>query len=76
MNPFINNYLELLWYQFEYDIYMLSQPWMYYWLLIPAIGYLIFFFFKWVVLTTPIWLPPSIVAQILRGSKSARKSDD
>lgn len=78
MNPYIEKYLELLWYQFEFDIQILSQPWMYYWLLVPALGYTIFFFFKWVVLTTPIWLPPTIVAQALRGSsrKKRRAQED
>lgn len=63
MNDPINNYFELLWRIFESDIQQLSQPWMYYWLLVPAIGYLIFFFIKWTVLTTPIWLPFSIIAK-------------
>lgn len=61
-NP-IHKYLELLWNMFEYDINQLSQPWMYYWLLVPAIGYLVFFFVKWIVFTTPIWLPLSIVVK-------------
>lgn len=57
----IHKYLELLWRMFEADIEQLSQPWMYYWLLVPAITYLLFFFLKWAVLTTPIWLPFSII---------------
>jgi len=63
MNPYIEKYLELLWNMFEYDINQLSQPWMYYWLLMPAIGYLVFFFVKWAVLTTPFWLPVSIIVR-------------
>lgn len=66
----IHKYLELLWRMFETDIEQLSQPWMYYWLLVPAIGYLIFFFLKWSVLTAPIWLPFSI---IVRSLKDVRK---
>ncbi|MEM9340658.1 MAG: hypothetical protein AAGA66_18135, partial [Bacteroidota bacterium] len=66
MNRYFEKYLELLWNQFEYDMDVLSQPWMYYWLLIPAIAYLIFFFTKWVVLTTPLWMPVSVVFQSFR----------
>lgn len=76
MNTSIDKYLELLWNQFQYDIEIFSQPWMYYWALIPAIGYLIFFFFKWTVLTTPVWLPPGIVAQMFRGSRKKRNRND
>jgi hypothetical protein len=65
MNPYIEKYLELLWNMFEYDINQLSQPWMYYWLLVPAVGYLVFFFVKWAVLTTPFWLPVSIIFKSL-----------
>jgi len=61
-SPF-SKYLDLLWRMFEADINQLSQPWMYYWLLVPAIGYLVFFFIKWAVLTTPIWLPLSIIVR-------------
>ncbi len=67
MNPYIEKYLELLWRMFEYDIAQLSQPWMYYWALIPAIGYLVFFFAKWTVLTTPVWLPLAIIFRSLGG---------
>jgi hypothetical protein len=55
--------LEILFRNFEYDLEKLSQPWMYYWLLIPAIGYLVFFFGKWAVLTAPIWIPFSIAGK-------------
>ncbi len=50
-------YFNLLWSSFQWDIHYLSQPWMYFCLLIPAICYLVFFFVKWIVLTVPIWLP-------------------
>ena len=50
-------YLNLLYKQFLYDVNVLSQPWMYYLLLIPAICYLIFVVVKWGFLTIPIWAP-------------------
>jgi hypothetical protein len=46
-------YAELL----KWDIEVMSQPWMYWCLLIPIIGYLPFFFMKWLVLTAPFWIP-------------------
>jgi len=53
-----------------YDMQVFSQPWIYYWLLVPALGYLAFFFLKWTVMTTPVWLPLSIVAgAFARGKK-------
>ncbi|HEX3020370.1 MAG TPA: hypothetical protein VHP36_08700 [Chitinispirillaceae bacterium] len=72
MNPYIQNYLDLLWKMFQYDIDKLSQPWMYYWVLVPVMFYLVFFFVKWTVLTTPLWLPLTIVLQSFR-RKCVRK---
>ena len=57
INDILTAYINLLWNQFQYDISILSQPWMYFCLLIPAIGYGIFFTIKWAFLTMPIWLP-------------------
>ena len=51
---------------YEYDVAVLSQPWMYIPLLIPAMCYLAFFFVKWTVLTAPLWLPLSFVFGALR----------
>lgn len=49
--------IEVLIQQWEYDISVMSQPWMYYCLLIPITFYVGFFFAKWSILTAPIWLP-------------------
>ncbi|MGB3467777.1 MAG: hypothetical protein WBA74_20995 [Cyclobacteriaceae bacterium] len=75
MKEVSDKYLQLLWEAFQYDIEVLSQPWMYYWLLIPAIGYLIFFFCKWIVLTTPIWIAPFMILQSLKktGKRKEKK---
>lgn len=57
----LNRYLEFLWNTFQSDIHNLSQGWLYYWLLIPAIGYIFFFILKWILLTAPVWLPTIII---------------
>lgn len=61
----MHQYLEFLWGSFQNDMHVFSQPWLYYWLLLPAIGYFIFFILKWIVLTAPIWLPVVIVIRVL-----------
>ena len=50
-------YINLLWNQFQYDVSVLSQPWMYWCFLIPAIAYGFFFIIKWALLTAPLWIP-------------------
>ena len=45
------------------DIEIMSQPWMYWWLLIPITFYVVFFLIKWAILTAPIWLPVAIIAK-------------
>jgi len=57
----LHKYLEILWNSFQYDVNVFSQAWIYYWALVPAIGYLIFFILKWFVLTAPFWLPFVVV---------------
>ena len=69
MNETIEKYIDYLWQMFAYDMEVMSQPWMYYWLLIPIIGYLTFFFCKWIVLTTPIWIAPFMILQSLKSVK-------
>jgi hypothetical protein len=64
MTAVFEKYFDLLWNMFQFDINVLSQPWMYYWLLLPAVGYLVFFFIKWVVLTTPVWLPSALALHL------------
>jgi hypothetical protein len=57
MLEILEAYLNFIWSTFQYDMEVFSQGWMYYWLLIPAVFYFIFFFIKWAVITAPIWLP-------------------
>lgn len=52
-----NEYINLLWKCFQYDVNVFSQWWLYAPLLIPATVYAFFFAAKWVFLTLPIWAP-------------------
>ena len=61
------NYFNLLWESFQYDIEVFSQWWMYTHLLIPATFYLVFFIVKWIVLTFPIWFSVSLPLKLLNG---------
>ena len=55
----INEYLNFLWSQLQYDWSVFSNPWILY-TIIPAAFYLIFFLAKWYVLLAPITVPISI----------------
>ena len=48
-----------------YDMEVFSQPWIYYWALIPALCYLWFFVVKWIVVLLPIWMPAAFILSIL-----------
>lgn len=50
-------YINFLWSIYKQDMTNLSQWWMWAFLAIPGIGYLIFFFIRWCLITTPLWLP-------------------
>jgi hypothetical protein len=63
MNRIIEIYIE----QFEYDVAIMSQPWMYLCILIPILCYMCFFLVKWAVLTAPFWIPIAIVIKVWRG---------
>ena len=68
-------YFDLLAEQFEYDLVQMSNPWMYYLLLIPILFYLAFFFIKWMVLTAPIWLPGSFILGAINLTIRKSRSD-
>ena len=53
----LDAYLTFLWGQFQTDMSVLSNWWMWAALLIPAIFYILFMFVKWYILLFPIWLP-------------------
>jgi len=65
---------EILIRQWEYDVWVFSQPWLYIPLLVPAIFYLIFFSFKWATLTAPLWLPVHLICSAF--SKDSEKQND
>lgn len=52
-----------------FDIEFFSQPWIYWWLCVPAACYLVFFFLKWAVLTAPLWLPLVIIIGAIKGDR-------
>ena len=52
--------------QWQWDIDVMSQPWMYWWFLVPICCFLFFFVTKWAVLTLPLWVPFYLAFQGLR----------
>jgi len=65
MQPIIEKYLTIILAMFEKDIEIMSTPWVLY-TVIPMVGYLVFFFVKWAVLTAPVWMPFAIIARSFR----------
>jgi hypothetical protein len=52
--------------QWIWDVAVFTNPWMYYPLLIPIAFFVPFFFAKWMILTTPVWIPIYIVLMAFR----------
>ena len=59
-----------------YDIEVMSQPWMYQWLLVPAFFYIVFMVLKWWVLTMPVWLPIRMILLAFRRPVPAKKTPE
>ena len=72
----VNEYLDFLWLQFQYDWSVFSNPWILYTVL-PALGYLLFFLLKWWVLLAPITVPITTLTHGLakRGSDNLPEKD-
>lgn len=68
MHPIYQKYLEILLQQFQYDMDVMSQPWMYY-TVVPIISYLVFYFVKWATLTAPLWVPFWMVINSMKGKR-------
>jgi hypothetical protein len=68
MHPLFQKYFEILLEKFQYNMDVMSQPWMIY-TIVPIIGYLVFFLIKWAVLTTPLWMPFTIIVSAARERK-------
>lgn len=76
INEILEKFLGLVWRMFEYDMEVLSQPWMYYWLCIPAIAYVVFFAIKWMLILSPLTLPiRSIVKSFFIHKKDIAKTN-
>lgn len=43
--------------QWQWDIAVMAEPWMYYPLLIPAGCFAGFMILKWILITAPLWVP-------------------
>ena len=52
--------------QWLWDIEVLSNPWMYIPLLIPAPLFVCFMLIKWVVLLGPVWITPYLILSALK----------
>lgn len=59
----LDEYLTLLWTQLQYDWNMFTTPWVLY-TLIPALIYLVFFWFKWFILLAPITIPLTVAKSV------------
>lgn len=57
----IETYFMILLSQFQWDVAVMSQPWMYYWALIPIMFFLMFFCVKWMILFLPVIIPVCLV---------------
>lgn len=57
MTELLHIYIE----QLKWDIAVMSQPWMYWWFLVPIMLFVPFFLLKWTVLTAPFWLPIGMI---------------
>ena len=66
MEDLLTQYFAILLVQFQWDLAQFAQPWMYWWLLVPATFFLMFFVTKWAVLTLPLWVPFYLAFQGLR----------
>ena len=61
----ISHYLQFLQLSFQFDVYVYSQTWIYYWIL-PVLLYSYWFLIKWSILTIPIWIPIIILIDMIR----------
>jgi len=66
----MNEIARILLEQYQFDVSVMSQPWMYWWLLLPITAYVAFFLVKWAMLTAPLWLPIALVL----GAKISREN--
>lgn len=65
LNRLFENYLNFLWETFMYDMDVFSQGWIYFWLLIPAFFYFLFFCIKWSLLLIPFYGLPLMILKTI-----------
>ncbi len=65
----IVNAIEFLIRAYEFDLHVLSNPWMYLPALIPVLIYIPFMLLKWWVLTCPFWIPFTTITKALSSNK-------
>lgn len=61
MEQVLTKYLEYLLTQIVIDMEKFNQPWMWWWICIPAFVWMILIVLKYCLLTLPIWLPLRLV---------------
>lgn len=72
----VQEYLNFLWNQMQYDWSVFSNPWVLY-TIIPALLYLLFFIVKWYVLLAPITIPITTYTQgLLRVAQGGTDKKD
>ena len=69
----LNQYVNFLWTQMQYDWSIFSNPWVLYPVL-PAVFYLLFFIVKWYVLLAPITVPITTLTHGLNQGKKEPES--
>ena len=65
LTKLFENYLQFIWDTFLYDMEVYSTPWVWWWLLIPALLYTMFFCAKWCLLLVPLYAPFLIFCKTL-----------
>ena len=69
----LNQYINFLWTQMQYDWSVFTNPWVLY-PVVPAIFYLVFFVVKWYVLLAPVTVPITTLTHGLgQGKKEESK---
>ena len=71
MDRILNRLFEL----WQWDIEVLSEPWMYIPLLIPAACYAVFMLIKWITLLCPIWIVPYVVLKAINTPEEDQTKD-
>jgi hypothetical protein len=66
----IEQLMEMIISFYLFDIAVFTSIWLYIPLMIPFVFYLIFFVFKWMILTLPIWLPFSLIVNSFKRNEN------